>query len=193
MQSYNFKNTRTYVVYPLFGICMQSMKQYLLNLQFRAIINSILVQKKSQIQNCSLWQCNGYGRCMKGTVEVDPWLQFALQTQREIQVSFLALDLISVLICPVMDCYARRRWIYFMQDKGWHGHRLENTNPSSPGACKCHVWTAWTLLQLLSSLYSNKYLVVSYDLCAIIGTSSLNTNLYYIVMICLESKRLVLH
>ena len=26
---------------------------------------------------------------------------------------------------PDMDCYARRRRIYALQDKGWHGHRLE--------------------------------------------------------------------
>ena len=25
---------------------------------------------------------------------------------------------------PDMDCYARQRLIYSMQDKGWHGHRL---------------------------------------------------------------------
>eukprot|EP00057_Strongylocentrotus_purpuratus_P014495 XP_011668969.1 PREDICTED: uncharacterized protein LOC105440471 [Strongylocentrotus purpuratus] len=31
-------------------------------------------------------QCDGYGRCMKGTLEIDPWLQFALKTQREIQM-----------------------------------------------------------------------------------------------------------
>ena len=26
---------------------------------------------------------------------------------------------------PDMECYARRRQIYSMQDKGWHGHHLE--------------------------------------------------------------------
>ena len=32
---------------------------------------------------------------------------------------------------PDMDCYARRKRIYSMQDKGWHGHRLEKKSVSS--------------------------------------------------------------
>ena len=35
---------------------------------------------------------------------------------------------------PDMDCYARRKRIYFMQGKGWHGHRLVRISPSPPGA-----------------------------------------------------------
>ncbi|XP_071499466.1 uncharacterized protein [Diadema antillarum] len=33
-------------------------------------------------------QCDDKGRCRKGTVEVQPWLQFALKTQRELQINF---------------------------------------------------------------------------------------------------------
>ncbi|XP_071477090.1 uncharacterized protein MT2135-like [Diadema antillarum] len=40
-------------------------------------------------------QCDRYGRCMKGTVDIDPWLQFALKTQRELQID-LPLDRIQI-------------------------------------------------------------------------------------------------
>eukprot|EP00057_Strongylocentrotus_purpuratus_P014470 XP_011668944.1 PREDICTED: uncharacterized protein LOC100890124 [Strongylocentrotus purpuratus] len=63
-------------------------------------ISQVLVDNTSGAQCIGLsadvvCECDGYGRCMKGTLEIDPWLQFALKTQREIQID-LAIDRMQI-------------------------------------------------------------------------------------------------
>ena len=40
----------------------------------------------------------------------------------------------------VQTCYARWRWCYSMQDKGWHGHRLEDIRLQSAWRKCCLFW-----------------------------------------------------